>query len=319
MTAETPTGGKNAMNNNFMNEPLFSWCINTYKSLPYLKLAIESIRENAFYKKQPIICYTENDEETAAWLQQQSDITAIIEYNKVPLGIGGGTNKCIEHVKTDIFSLIHSDFYISKNYDKPLFDLVSSTEKPLVAGAWRLEPNIFNNTDRIGTVFAPVENGFGVYHHDFLKNEFLDWADEFVKTSNAPDFRKVEGVSYMMRTKYFLNNSDTYKPTSYEDMDQSVRMQLEGYNFVVTGKALTWHFGARSSHFLGQHDKLTGTSDRQKQGEARNYQKWLKIWGEPPSYDEVGFIKVSDNMREIYNKNRDKYLTGDYSSVIKDV
>ena len=316
MTAETPTGGKNVMNNNFMNAPLFSWCINTYKSLPYLKLAIESIRENAFYKKQPIICYTENDDETAAWLQQQSDITPIIEYNKVPLGIGGGTNKCIEHVKTEFFSLIHSDFYISRHYDAPLFDLVSSTEKPLVAGAWRLEPNIFNNVDRIGTVFAPVENGFGVYHHDFLKNEFLDWADEFVKTSNAPDFRKVEGVSYMMRTKYFLNNSPVFNPTSYEDMDQSVRMQLEGYNFVVTGKALTWHFGARSSHFLGQHDKLTGTSDRQKQGEARNYQKWLKIWGEPPSYDEVGFIKVSDNMREIYNKNRDKYLTGDYSNVI---
>ena len=301
------------------NETKFSWCINTYKSLPYLKLAIESIRENAFYKKQPIICYTENDEETAAWLQQQSDITPIIEYNKVPLGIGGGTNKCIEHVKTEYFSLIHSDFYISRNYDKPLFDLVSSTEKPLVAGAWRLEPNIFNNTDRIGTVFSPVENGFGVYHHDFLKNEFLDWADEFVKTSNAPDFRKVEGVSYMMRTKYFLNNSPVFSPTSYEDHDQSVRMQLEGYNFVVTGKALTWHFGARSSHFLGQHDKLTGTSDRQKQGEARNYQKWLKIWKESPSYDEVGFIKVSDNMREIYNKNRDKYLTGDYSDVIKDV
>jgi len=319
MTAETPIGGKNVMNNNFMNAPLFSWCINTYKSLPYLKLAIESIRENAFYKKQPIICYTENDDETAAWLQQQSDITPIIEYNKVPLGIGGGTNKCIEHVKTEFFSLIHSDFYISRHYDAPLFDLVSSTEKPLVAGAWRLEPNIFNNVDRIGTVFAPVENGFGVYHHDFLKNEFLDWADEFVKTSNAPDFRKVEGVSYMMRTKYFINNSDAYRPTSYEDMDQSVRMQLEGYNFVVTGKALTWHFGARSSHFLGQHDKLTGTSDRQKQGEARNYQKWLKIWKESPSYDEMGFIKVTDNMREIYNKNKDKYLTGDYSSVIKDV
>jgi hypothetical protein len=97
-------------------------------------------------------------------------------------------------------------------------------------------------------------------------------------------------------------------------------MQLEGYDFVVTGKALVWHFGARSSHFLGQHDKLTGTSDRQKQGEARNYQKWLKIWGgEPPSYDEYGFIKVTDKMREIYNKNRDKYLTGDYSDVIKDV
>jgi len=319
MTAETPTGGKNVMNNKFMNEPLFTWVINTYKSTPYLRLAIESIRENAYYKNQPILVYCENDTETRDWLAQQSDIQYIYEENVVPVGIGGGVNKAIERVKTEYFSLIHSDFYISRNYDKPLFDLVSSTEKPLVAGAWRLEPNIFNNTDRIGTVFSPVENGFGVYHHDFLKNEFLDWADEFVKTSNAPDFRKVEGVSYMMRTKYFIPNDSRFAPSSFEDHMQSVLMQLNNYNFVVTGKALTWHFGARSSHFLGQHDKIVGTSDRQKQSEAKNIRTWIELWNAAPLYDEVGFIKVSDNMREIYNKNRNKYLTGDYSSVIKDM
>ena len=290
-----------------MNEPLYTWVINTFRSLPYLKLAIESIRENAYYKNQPIIVYTENDTETRDWLAQQPDIQYIYEENVVPVGIGGGVNKAIERVKTEYFSLIHSDFYISRNYDKPLFDLVYSTEKPLVAGAWRLEPNIFNNTDRIGTVFSPVENGFGVYHHDFLKNEFLDWADEFVKTSNAPDFRKVEGVSYMMRTKYFVPNDSRFAPSSFEDHMQSVLMQLKGYDFVVTGKALTWHFGARSSHFLGQHDKLTGTSDRQKVSEQKNYKTWLDLWNESPQYDEVGFIKVSEQMKQRYNQNKQLY------------
>ena len=290
-----------------MNAPLFSWVINTYKSTPYLRLAIESIRENAYYKNQPILVYCENDTDTRDWLAQQPDIQYIYEENAVPVGIGGGVNKAIEHVKTEYFSLIHSDFYISRNYDKPLFDLVSSTEKPLVAGAWRLEPNIFNNTDRIGTVFSPVENGFGVYHHDFLKNEFLDWADEFVKTSNAPDFRKVEGVSYMMRTKYFVPNDSRFAPSSFEDHMQSVLMQLKGYDFVVTGKALVWHFGARSSHFLGQHDKLTGTSDRQKVSEQKNYKTWLDLWNESPQYDVVGFIKVSEQMKQRYNQNKQLY------------
>ena len=285
----------------------FSWVCNTFRSLPYLKLAVESIRENAYYKNQPILVYCENDTDTRDWLAQQPDIQYIYEENAVPVGIGGGVNKAIEHVKTEYFSLIHSDFYISRNYDKPLFDLVSSTEKPLVAGAWRLEPNIFNNTDRIGTVFSPVENGFGVYHHDFLKNEFLDWADEFVKTSNAPDFRKVEGVSYMMRTKYFVPNDSRFAPSSFEDHMQSVLMQLKGYDFVVTGKALVWHFGARSSHFLGQHDKLTGTSDRQKVSEQKNYKTWLDLWNESPQYDEVGFIKVSEQMKQRYNQNKQLY------------
>ena len=285
----------------------FSWVCNTFRSLPYLKLAVESIRENAYYKNQPILGYCENDTDTRDWLAQQPDIQYIYEENAVPVGIGGGVNKAIEHVKTEYFSLIHSDFYISRNYDKPLFELVSSTEKPLVAGAWRLEPNIFNNIDRMGTVFAPVNGGFGVYHHDFLKNEFLDWADEFVKTSNAPDFRKVEGVSYMMRTKYFVPNDSRFAPSSFEDHMQSVLMQLKGYDFVVTGKALVWHFGARSSHFLGQHDKLTGTSDRQKVSEQKNYKTWLDLWNESPQYDEVGFIKVSEQMKQRYNQNKQLY------------
>ena len=276
-----------------------------------MKLAVESIRENAFYKNQPIIVYTENDPETRDWLLQQNDIECIYEENAKPKGIGGGVNEAIKRVRTEFFSLIHSDMYISRHYDKPLFDIVSKTDKPVVAGAWRLEPNIFNNQDRLGTTFCPptTEDGFGTYYHDFKKKEFLDWAEYFVTTSNASDFRKVEGVSYMMRTKYFINNDPRFAPSSYEDHMQSVIMQLNDYQFVVCGSALTWHFGARSSHFLGQHDKLTGTSDRQKTSEQKNFKTWLTLWGEPPSYDEVGFIKVTEQMRQRYIKNKELYLS----------
>lgn len=293
-----------------MSETKYTWIINTYKSLPYLKLAIESIRENAHYPNQPIIVYTENDEETYEWLKQQNDIETIYEKNEVPKGIGGGVNEAVKRVKTEFFSLIHSDFYISRHYDAPLFDLVSNTEKPLVACSWRLEPNIFNNQDRLGTIFSPPDTigGFGAYHHDFKKSEFLDWADYYFSISNAPTFRKVEGVSYMMRTKYFVPNDSRFAPSSFEDHMQSVIMQLKGYDFAVYGSAVAWHFGARSSHFLGQHDKLTGTSDRQKQSEAKNIRTWVGLWGEPPSYDEVGFIKVTEQMRQRYINNKDLYL-----------
>lgn len=273
-----------------------------------MKLAIESIRENAYYKNQPIIVYTENDTETRDWLLQQSDIECIYEENEIPKGIGGGVNEAVKKVRTEYFNLVHSDMYISRHYDRPLYDIVSNTEKPLVVGSWRLEPNIFNNQDRLGTAFSPVNGGFGVYHHDFLKEDFLYWADEFVSASNAPDFRKVEGVSYMMRTKYFIPNDPRFAPSSFEDHMQSVIMQLKGYDFIISGKALVWHFGARSSHFLGQHNKLTGTSDRQKQSEEKNIRTWFELWGEGPSYDNVGFIKVTDNMRQRFNQNPKKYL-----------
>lgn len=276
-----------------------------------MKLAVESIRENAYYKNQPIIVYTENDTETRDWLLQQNDIECIYEENAKPKGIGGGVNEAIKRVRTEFFSLIHSDMYISRHYDKPLLDIVSNTEKPFVACAWRLEPNIFNNVDRVGTVFAPpnTEDGFGVYHHDFKKKEFLDWADDFVVNGNAPTCRKVEGVSYMMRTKNFIPNDARFAPSSFEDHMQSVIMQMNGYSFMVYGKAMVWHFGARSSHFLGQHDKLVGTSDRQKESEQKNFKTWLTLWGEPPSYDEVGFIKATEQMRQRYINNKELYLS----------
>lgn len=290
-----------------MSNKLYTWVINSYKSLPYLKLAVESIRENAYYKNQPIIVYTENDEETLDWLYRQLDIVWIYEKNDVPKGIGGGVNEAIKRVQTEYFSLIHSDMYISKHYDKPLLDVVSSTDKPSVAGAWRLEPNIFNGSTRLGTIMAPIDtvNGFGAYHHDFKKNEFIEWANP--SNLNLPDFRKVEGVSYMMRTKYFIPNDSRFAPSSFEDHMQSVLMQLNGYDFVISGKALIWHFGARSSHFLGQHDKLTGTSQRQKESESKNYKTWLQLWGESPSYDEYGFIKVTEGMKQKYNSNPKLY------------
>jgi GT2 family glycosyltransferase len=274
-----------------------------------LKLVVESIRENAYYKNQPIIVYTENDTETRDWLLSQSDIHCIYEENIVPKGIGGGVNEAIKRVKTEYFNLVHSDMYISRHYDKPLLDIVSNTEKPIVACAWRCEPNIFNNQDRVGTVFAPVDGGFGVYHHDFDGQGFLSWADRFVKNEH-PNFRKVEGVSYMMRTKYFINNDARFAPSSFEDHMQSVMMQIKGYEFVVTPRAMVWHFGARSSHFLGQHDKLTGTSDRQKISEQKNFRTWLELWGEAPSYDEYGFVKLTEQMRQRYNNNPELYDRG---------
>lgn len=287
-----------------MNDIRYTWIINTYKSLPYLKLAVKSIRENAYYKNQPILVYCENDPETYEWLKLQFDIETIYETNDIPRGIGGGVNICVERCKTDIFSLIHSDMVISKHYDKPLYDIVvDKCDTPIVAGAWRVEPNLWDQSSRLGTIMAPAnaDAGLGVYHYDFRWDEFLQYADEIVESGQLNDFRKVEGVSYMMYKKYFIPNDPIYAPSSFEDHDQSVKMQLLSYKFVISGKAVVWHFGSRASIFLGQQDKLTGRSDRQIECERRNFQTWLKVWGEAPQYDSNGFIIVTENMRKMWN------------------
>ena len=283
-----------------MNE--LTWAINTHKNLQYLKLAVESIRKNAFYKNAPIIVYTENDQETANWISLQSDITPIVEFNPVPKGIGGGANVAISHVKTEFFSLIHSDMYISRHYDKPLLDLVKNNHQPTVACAWRLEPDIWRQPSRVGTTMIPTDtkDGFGLYWHDFQAEAFESAADEFVETNDI-QFRKNEGVSYVMRKTDWDKiggNDPLYAPASWEDMDLNVRMAYHDYKFVVTSKALVWHFGSRGAIFMDQPNKLVGRSDRQIKAEQDNALKWIKKWGEAPQFDEYGFIVLTPALKE---------------------
>jgi GT2 family glycosyltransferase len=279
-----------------------TWCINSYRNLPYLKLAIESIRKNAYYKGAPIIVYTENDSETGDWISAQPDITPIIEFNPKPKGIGGGANEAISRVQTEYFSLIHSDMYISRHYDRPLLDEVMKSETPTVACAWRFEPDIWHQPSRLGTTMVPdnTTEGVGVYWHDFDKENFEAFADEFVDT-NKIRFRKVEGVSYIMRKKDWDRvggNDPLYAPTSWEDNDLHVRMSALDYNFVVTSKAVVWHFGSRGANFMDQPDKITGRSDRQLKTEQINVQKFINKWGEVPTFDEYGFIVLTPTLKE---------------------
>lgn len=296
---------------------ILSWCISTHNNLDYLKLAVASIERNGFHKDAPIIVHAENcTDGTDEWLATQNRVTALIDHHNGPAkGIGGGANEAISHVKTPIFSLIHSDMVISRHYDGPLVEMVNANSLvPLVAGSWRAEPNVWRQPDRLGTVMVPPDtmNGFGMYHHDFDTTGFENWADEFVAQPEIK-FRKVEGVSYVMQKcvwDFAGGNCVWSRPSSWDDHDLSARWQCEGYEFVITSKAMVWHFGSRGSIFMGQSDQLTGRSQRQIECEQRNVRKWIEVWGEPAQYDDVGFIKVTPAMQERYKQNKQLYLKG---------
>ena len=45
-------------------------------------------------------------------------------------------------------------------------------------------------------------------------------------------------------------NDPRFQPMYWEDKDLFMRMQMEGYKFVMTSKSLIWHFTSRTSRFL---------------------------------------------------------------------
>lgn len=272
-----------------------TFCISTYNNLEYLKIAIDSVRKNSYFKDAPFIIHAENcTDGTDEWLKEnyiQYNLEYYIDKNVIPLGIGGGMNFCADRVKTEFIMFLHSDFYVTKNWDKSLMEIFEKNpNKKMWVNSHRVEPNMFNNpSSRPGTVIVPKE-AFGAYHNDFNQEYFEEWAQEFVKQNNFL-IPKGEGVSGLIRKKdwdQIGGNDSLFAPASWDDMDLFLRMLQEGFEFILTSKSLVWHFGARGSHRLEENNGQT--SKRQKESETRNQQKWLQKWGKLPAFDQYGMI-----------------------------
>ena len=275
---------------------MLSFCVSTYNNLEYLKLAIYSVRKNSYFKDAPFIIHAENcDDGTDEWLKnnfQRYNLEYYIEKNPEPVGIGGGMNFCANKVTTEFIMFLHSDFYVSKNWDKACLDIFEKhPDKKLWVSSHRIEPQMFpNSSTRPGTVIVPKDY-LGAYWNDFNKEGFEQWAEMFVE-ANDFEIPKGEGVSGLIRKKdwdQIGGNDPLFAPSSWDDMDLFLRMLQAGYEFILTSKSLIWHFGARGSHRLEENNGLT--SQRQKESESKNQQKWLDKWGRFPIFNEYGMIR----------------------------
>ena len=278
-----------------MISPL-TFCISTYNNLEYLKIAVKSVRENSHFKDAPFIIHAENcDDGTDEWLDtygEDYNLDWYIEKNPQPVGIGGGMNFCADKVQTEYIMFLHSDFYVTKDWDLDLLKVHQKyPNEKLWVNSHRVEPQMFpNSQSRWGTVVVNKDL-FGAYHHDFDSHTFDIWVELF-KQENDFEIPKGEGVSGLIKKEHWDEiggNDPIFAPASYDDMDLFLRMIQNGWRFILPSSSVVWHFGARGSHRLEENDGKS--SERQVKSEQKNIQKWLEKWGKFPIFDEYGMIK----------------------------
>ena len=273
---------------------MITHCISTYNNLPYLQLAIRSVRVHSYWKKAPIIIHAENcTDGTDEWLKENKDtfnLEYYIDKNDNPKGIGGGMNFCAERVKTEYINFLHSDFYVSPNWDLELMKVHDKfPNKKLWVNSFRIEPNMFNDQDRPGTHFVP-KDAFGAYHHDFNPRLFLNYASQLASMNDLL-IPKGEGVSGLVKKEVWDEtggNDPIFAPTSWDDYDLFWRMIQNGVEFLMPTKSVVWHFGARGSHRLEENNGKT--SERQSKHERINAQKFYDKWKGMPKFDQYGMI-----------------------------
>lgn len=273
---------------------MITHCISTYNNLPYLKLAIQSVRKNSYYRNAPFIIHAENcTDGTNEWLAENGDkydLEYYIDTNDKPKGIGGGMNFCAAKVKTEFINFLHSDFYVARDWDLELMRVHNKyKDEKLWVNSFRIEPNMFNSPDRAGTWLVDPK-AFGGYYDDFDSAKFENVAISFA-AQNDTEIPKGEGVSGLVRKSWWDKiggNDPLFAPTSWDDMDLFLRMLNEGGRFVMPTKSVVWHFGARGSHRLEENDGRS--SERQKRAEQVNAQKFFSKWGGYPKKNEYDMI-----------------------------
>jgi GT2 family glycosyltransferase len=214
-----------------------------------------------------------------------------IEHNETPVGIGGGMNFCADKVETEYINFLHSDFYVTKDWDIELLKIHEKyPEEKLWVNSYRIEPNMFNSPQRYGTLLIGKDI-FGCYHDNFLAQTLENWVEEFKEMNDYFEIPKGEGVSGLVKKSVWDEvggNDPRFAPTSWDDMDLFLRMLQNGVRFVLPFSSIVWHFGARGSHRLEENDGQS--SQRQRESEQKNVMKWLDKWKEMPIFDEYGMI-----------------------------
>lgn len=274
---------------------MITTCISTFNTLPYLKLAIHSVRKYSHFKDMPFVIHAENcTDGTDEWLEQNKDrynLEVYIEHNDMPRGIGGGMNFCASKVKTEFINFMHSDFFVSSDWDLNLYKVFEKyPNEKLWVNSHRMEPDMFNNpVGRPGTIIVPKDE-FGELHSNFNEEYFIDWATQFTELNDF-EIPKGEGVSGLIRKSdwdFIGGNDDRFAPAWWEDFDLFLRMLQNGFRFVLPSKSLVYHFGARSSHFPG--DDFTRKTSRSMELEPLGANKFHQKWGGMPVFDQFGMI-----------------------------
>jgi GT2 family glycosyltransferase len=274
---------------------MITFCISTYNNLEYLKIAIDSVRKNSYFNNSPFIIHAENcTDGTNEWLSENKDKYSLdyyIDTNDSPKGIGGGMNYCADLVQTDYIMFLHSDFYVTKDWDKSLVDLFNKyPNEKLWVNSWRVEPAMFPGSETTHGNIVVDKDMFGEYHNNFDSKLFDDWTLEFI-TENDVEIPRGLGVSCLIRKSdwdIIGGNDPQFAPTSWDDHDLFLRMHKAGFRFITTSKSLVYHFGARGSHRLEENNNKS--SERQMLAEQRNAQKFYNKWGGMPLFDSYGQI-----------------------------
>ena len=264
----------------------FSVLIPTYNNLNYLKLAINSIKDNSIYEHEIILHINDGSDGTLNYAKSNK---LIYTYSNDNIGLCSAINKASTKVSTQYVLYVHDDMYLCKNWDQILENEIKSLDNDL----FYFSGTNYENRD-IDMSFNP-----GNSPEQFNPNDF----HKFCVTKNEKDLQGSHWAPHIISKRLWDvvgGFSEEFNPGDGSDSDFNMKLWKVGVRFFKgLNQFKVYHFGSISMRKKADIVKNDGTKI------------FLKKWGITPKFFFKYYLRTGDRFDGLLNnpsKNINFYM-----------
>lgn len=266
---------------------LFSILIPSWNNLSYLKVCIQSIRNNSTYDHQIIVHVNEGKDGTLEWVKKEGlDYT----YSENNIGVCLSLNLARTKVSTDYICYINDDMYMLPRWDELFYNEIKKLNgnKLFFLSGSIIQPHLLppEGTGMIANYGEGLEN---FKEKELLKDHNNLIIDDWYGATAPPN------ILHKDLWDLVGGYSIEFSPGMGSDPDFTCKLIMVGVTYLKgLGKMMAYHFGSKS----------TTRIKRNKPGA-----QMLFKWELPHSTVRIKFIRMGQAWKDTYlSKPDSKYL-----------
>ncbi len=224
---------------------MFSIIIPTWNNLPFLKLCVESIRNNSAYTHQILIHVNEGSDGTLNWVKENK-----LEhtYSDSNIGICKAVNQVSALAKCDYIAFMNDDMYVLPGWDKYLADEVNALDTDcFMLSSTMIEPRDTKNKCVIVADYGSTAEKF---NREGLLKEYAALAKNDWSGSTWPP-----NIVHRKWWEKVGGYSEEFSPGMSSDDDFAMKMWANGCRmYKGVGKSRVYHFISKSTGRVKKND-----------------------------------------------------------------
>jgi glycosyltransferase involved in cell wall biosynthesis len=220
-------------------QPRFSILIPSWNNLDYLRLCVESIRQNSHFTHQIIVHVNEGKDGTLDWLESEADLD--YTFSRENIGICYALNLGRELARADYLVYMNDDMYVCPDWDRELLAQINQAGTNFFFfSATAIEPVFTNNPCCVVKDCGRDIKGFR--EQELLKEFSTPVLDDWQGATWPPN------VVHKDLWDLVGGYSPEFSPGMYSDPDFSMKLWKLGVRlFKGIGKSRVYHFGSKST------------------------------------------------------------------------